>query len=314
MAAMSEHVVALALKHQAMASLSANGKTFYWASFFLGKDKAALAALLYSGCRQLDDIADNNNRDKIAIRRTLTTIQREISQTDAVDIHSASALFRHLIDVHGIDTAAVMTLIDGMIQDTSLIQLTDQQALDRYCYRVAGTVGLMMCSVLGVHNIKALPFAIDLGIAMQLTNISRDVLEDAGVGRRYLPVDVAVESLACASAGSRAEVARMIDLQLKRAELFYESGIAGLTYLPRGSRVAIYLAAILYRAIGRQLRQSGCPWWRGRTVISTRQKLLMTLSALPVLCSLTLKATAAPEQGHDRMLHVHLAGLPYADT
>lgn len=311
---MSEHVVALALKQQAMASLSANGKTFYWASFFLGKDKAALAALLYSGCRQLDDIADNNSRDKVAIRLTLTTIQREISQTDTADIHSASALFRHLIDVHGIDNAAVMNLIDGMIQDTSLIQLTDQQALDRYCYRVAGTVGIMMCSVLGVHNIKALPFAIDLGIAMQLTNISRDVLEDAQVDRRYLPVDVDVESLACASVGSRDQVARMIDLQLQRAELFYESGIAGLTYLPRGSRVAIYLAAILYRAIGRQLRQSGCQWWRGRTVISKQQKLLMTLSALPVLCSLTFKAKAAPEQGHDRMLHVHLDGLPYADT
>ncbi len=311
---MSEQVAALALKQQAMASLSANGKTFYWASFFLGKNKADLAALLYSGCRKLDDIADNNSRDKDAIRRTLSTIKLEILQTDTADIHSASALFRHLIDVHGIDTSAVMNLIDGMIQDTSLVQLTDQQALDRYCYRVAGTVGIMMCSVLRVKNIKALPFAIDLGIAMQLTNISRDVLEDAGAGRRYLPVEVDVESLAGASVGSREQVARMIDVQLQRAEIFYESGIAGLTYLPRGSRVAIYLAATLYRAIGRQLRQSGCEWWRGRTVISKRQKLRMTLSALPVLWSLTFKAQPALEPAHDRMLHVHLTGLPYADT
>jgi phytoene synthase len=298
---------------QAMASLSANGKTFYWASFFLGKDKAALAALLYSGCRQLDDIADNNSRDKEAIRRALTTIQLEISQTDTADIHSVSALFRHLIDAHGVDTAAVMSLIDGMIQDTALVELTDQQALDRYCYRVAGTVGIMMCSVLGVRDVEALPFAIDLGIAMQLTNISRDVLEDAGIGRRYLPVDIPVESLAGASVDTREQVASVIDLQLERAERFYESGIAGLTYLPRGSRIAIYLAAILYRAIGRQLRQHGCQWWRGRTVITTQQKLLMTLSALPVLCLLPFKARPTPDKAHDRRLHVHLDGMPYAD-
>ena len=298
---------------QAMASLSANGKTFYWASFFLGKDKAALAALLYSGCRQLDDIADDNSRDKEAIRRALTTIQLEISQTDTADIHSVSALFRHLIDAHGVDTAAVMSLIDGMIQDTALVELTDQQALDRYCYRVAGTVGIMMCSVLGVRDVEALPFAIDLGIAMQLTNISRDVLEDAGIGRRYLPVDIPVESLAGASVDTREQVANVIDLQLERAERFYESGIAGLTYLPRGSRIAIYLAAILYRAIGRQLRQHGCQWWQGRTVISTQQKLLMTLSALPVLCLLPFKARPTPDKAHDRRLHVHLDGMPYAD-
>jgi phytoene synthase len=296
-----------------MASLSANGKTFYWASFFLGKDKAALAALLYSGCRQLDDIADNNSRDKEAIRRALTTIQLEISQTDTADIHSVSALFRHLIDAHGVDTAAVMSLIDGMIQDTALVELTDQQALDRYCYRVAGTVGIMMCSVLGVRDVEALPFAIDLGIAMQLTNISRDVLEDAGIGRRYLPVDIPVESLAGASVDTREQVASVIDLQLERAERFYESGIAGLTYLPRGSRIAIYLAAILYRAIGRQLRQHGCQWWRGRTVITTQQKLLMTLSALPVVCLLPFKARPTPDKAHDRRLHVHLDGMPYAD-
>ena len=106
----------------------------------------------------------------------------------------------------------------------------------------------------------------------------------------------------------------MIDLQLQRAELFYESGIAGLTYLPRGSRIAIYLAATLYRAIGRQLRQSGCQWWQWRTVISTQQKLLMTLLALPVLCWLPIKAGPAPGGKHNPLLHLHLAGLPHVDA
>lgn len=311
---MSSQAVADTLKKQAMASLSANGKTFYWASFFLGKDKAALAALLYSGCRQLDDIADDNFHDKDAIRSTLTAIQREIVQTETADIHSVSTLFRLLIKTHEIDAAAVMSLLDGMIQDTYPVQLADQQALDCYCYRVAGTVGIMMCSVLGVRDTQALPYAIDLGIAMQLTNISRDVFEDAGAGRRYLPVDFPVETLANASSDTRHKVAREIDAQLERAELFYQSGMAGLTYLPRGSRVAIHLAATLYRAIGRKLRQKGCRWWLGRTVISKPQKLLMTLLALPVLCALLIKATPAPGAKHNATLHIHLAGLPYANT
>jgi phytoene synthase len=314
MASVSTKAVIEILKQQAMASLSANGKTFYWASFFLGKEKAALAALLYSGCRQLDDIADNNSGDKDAIRLTLTTIQREILKAETTDIHSASALFRYLIDAHGLDAAAVNILLDGMIQDTCPVRFTDQQALDSYCYRVAGTVGIMMCAVLGVRDTNALPFAIDLGIAMQLTNVSRDVLEDAGVGRRYLPVEIAVESLACASVDTRDQVARVIDLQLERAESFYESGIAGLAYLPNGSRIAIYLAAILYRAIGRQLRQNICNWWQGRTVISKQQKLLLTLLALPVLCWLPIKSGPAPGCKHNPMLHIHLTGLPHADN
>ena len=311
---MSTQAVIETLKQQAMVSLSANGKTFYWASFFLGKEKASSAALLYSGCRQLDDIADTNSGDKDAIRLTLTTIQREILQAGATGIHSASALFRYLIDAHGLDAGAVNSLLDGMIQDTRPVRFTDQQALDSYCYRVAGTVGIMMCAVLGVRDTKALPFAIDLGIAMQLTNVSRDFLEDAGVGRRYLPVEIAVDSLACSSDDTRNQVARMIDLQLQRAELFYESGIAGLAYLPRGSRIAIYLAAILYRAIGRQLRKNTCNWWQGRTVISKKQKLLMTLLALPVLCWLPIKARPAASCKHNPLLHIHLAGLPHANT
>lgn len=314
MAAVSTQAVIETLKQQAMVSLSANGKTFYWASFFLGKEKAALAALLYSGCRQLDDIADNNSRDKDAIRRTLTTIQREILQAEMTDIHSASALFRYLIDAHGLDAAAVSSLLDGMIQDTRPVLFTDQQALDSYCYRVAGTVGIMMCAVLGVRDTRALPFAIDLGIAMQLTNISRDVLEDARAGRRYLPLDIAVESIAQASVDIRDQVRPEIHVQLERAEFFYQSGIAGLIYLPRGSRIAIYLAAILYRAIGRRLRQNACNWWQGRTVISSLQKLLMTLRALPDLWVLLFKAKPEPAAKHDAMLHIHLAGLPHADT
>ncbi len=305
--------VSTTLMHQAMATLSANGKTFYWASFFLGREKAAVAALVYSCCRQLDDIADNDIRDKEDTRRILSRIQREIVQAEPSGIHPVAALFRHLIHANGLDAAAVSSLLDGLIQDTHLVRFSRQHELDRYCYRVAGTVGIMMCAVLGIRDSKAAPFAIDLGIAMQLTNISRDVLEDASLARRYLPVDIPVEALRDPSASTRTLVAEAIELQLERAELFYTSGIAGLAYLPRGSRVAIYLAAVLYRAIGRKLRNKGCPWWSGRVMIPMQQKLIMTILALPVLVRILAQGNPAPGATHNRVLHSNLKGLPCAD-
>lgn len=298
---------------QARDYLRRNGKTFHWASFFLPKEQAHFATLLYAGCRQLDDIADNHSTDKQDVRRELCTIQREIQHPGTECAHPVAALFVYLVRSRSMDSAAIVAFIDGLIMDTYAVALTSQAELDRYCYRVAGTVGIMMCSVLGVRDANAAAFAIDLGVAMQLTNISRDVLEDAGLGRRYLPVDVPIDSLTGAMASVMPMVSASIELQLERAERFYQSGIAGLSYLPRGSRVAIYLAAILYRAIGRKLRRDGCRWWAGRAVVSKRQKTLFTILALPVAGWLLIRGQRA-RLPHDSALHCYLDGLPHANT
>jgi len=309
---MSKQTVSSALRQEALNTLATHGKTFYWAAFFLGKDRAALAALLYTSCRQLDDIADEPGKGNELRRCVLEQIKSEIAQSAPTQCHQVSAAWRQLIQL-GVDAEAVSMLIEGLIQDTHLVFFRQQRDLDRYCYRVAGTVGIMMCAVLGVRNREAIPYAIDLGIAMQLTNICRDVLEDASLGRRYLPIDVPVEMLRTAQHESRHEVVEAIDAQLVRAEQFYKSALSGLIYLPRGSRVAIYLAAILYRAIGHKLRARQYAWWKGRVIVSGAQKLLITLGALPAMIRLCTASKLKPDSEHSRALHRHLEGMAYAD-
>ena len=132
---------------------------------------------------------------------------------------------------------AVIALVDGLLMDQHPVRVDDEAGLVRYCYHVAGTVGLMMCHILDARSSDAYAFAIDLGIAMQLTNISRDVLEDARMGRRYLPAawvgDITPDEIVAAAAGHndrvRAQVTTGVARALNLAEQYYASGIRGST-------------------------------------------------------------------------------------
>ncbi|MDP4597550.1 MAG: phytoene/squalene synthase family protein [Pseudomonadales bacterium] len=297
----------------ALATLAANGKTFYWASLFLGRTRAVAAARLYQCCRILDDIADDTESSAALKRSRLEHIKHSITVSHQPSQDALITEWQHLISEYGVDGRAVEALIDGLIEDTEPVLLMEQRNLERYCYRVAGTVGLMMCPLLGVTSRQALAHAIDLGMAMQLTNVCRDVLEDAHMGRRYLPVGIAPASLADPGEAERAAVAKEIDRQLHHAERLYQSGIQGLSYLPRGSRISIYLAAALYRAIGRKLQNTQIQWWRGRTVIPLTTKCLLSLKSVPSLIALVLRPAPIVAL-HQADLHKHIGDLPHADA
>ncbi len=297
----------------ALTTLAQHGKTFYWASLFLGRARAITAARLYRCCRILDDIADNQESSVDQKRARLERIRQSISDPTSTSQDNLVMEWQYLIQEHGVDVRAVEALIDGLIQDTEPVLLTEQSALEQYCYRVAATVGIMMCPVLGVTSRPALAHAIDLGLAMQLTNVCRDVLEDAQMGRRYLPLTIPPADLVDPSQCDRETVSQAIEKQLNRAEELYQSGIQGLSYLPRGSRVSIYLAAILYRAIGRQLQTTQIQWWRGRTVISMARKCLLTLQSIPFLITLVFRS-APTTACHQVDLHRHIRDLPHANT
>jgi NADH-quinone oxidoreductase subunit B len=153
----------------------------------------------------------------------------------------------------------------------------DEDELIRYAWRVAGTVGLMMCNVLDVHDPRAAPFAVDLGIAMQLTNIARDVGEDARMGRRYLPTSWigAVEPVAIAAPDLALQ--RSLEGATKRllalADRYYASGEAGLGFLPLRARFGIFSAARMYRAIGGRIAADGHRSWAQRAVIGSAGKV-----------------------------------------
>ena len=165
------------------AVLAKHGKSFYWASLFLGSKLADRAARLYLFCRFVDDLADGDLPHRKESLEDIRARLKGSSQPAGPEIEA----FISLASDNNIPLEAARELLDGMLKDQQPTVVKDQAELLRYCHAVAGTVGLMMCRVLNCRHQRADAFAIDLGIAMQLTNIARDVLEDAKMGRRYLP-------------------------------------------------------------------------------------------------------------------------------
>lgn len=194
--------------------------------------------------------------------------------------------------------------------------MADDAELVRYCYRVASTVGLMMCGVLGVRCREALPHAIDLGIAMQLTNICRDVAEDAARGRVYLPAErlrsagIDPEDVVRGTADPE-RVASVVRSVLALADRYYRSADGGMRDIPWRFRPAILVASRTYRAIGVRLRRRRPT--AGRTVVPWPEKLAWSAAAVaaslrPAILGIT------PRWAHDRALHQALRGLPGANA
>lgn len=177
----------------------------------------------------------------------------------------------------GIPERHALELLAGFEMDVSnqVYRSFDDTLL--YCYRVAGVVGVMMAQIMGVRDVPALQRAADLGIAFQLTNIARDLIDDAGSGRCYLPatwlaeVGLAAESLA--DPANRAAVARLAARLLEQAERYYQSADCGLQALPFRSAWAVAAALGIYRAIGRLVLRCGAQAWDRRVVVSTPRKL-----------------------------------------
>ena len=294
---------------EADAVLAAKGRSFHWARHLLGPVHAARATRLYGFCRYIDDLADEST-SMAAARESLAAAGRSIRTGRSSHPVIVDAL--DLMQECRIDPAIMLELIGGVASDVGPVRVPDEAALLRYCYHVAGTVGLMMCRVLDVDDPAALPHAIDLGIGMQLSNICRDVVDDAAADRRYLPAsmvgDLAPEALADPSESLRPLLRQCIAVLLERADTYYRSGEAGLPYLPVGARSAILVAARLYRAIGMRLRRRDHAYWAGRVVVHKGAKTLLTAHAL---LTAVRPSFWSASQRHDEALHAALAGLPY---
>ena len=293
--------------HQALA---ANGRSFDWARRFLGKRMGDHAATLYRFCRVLDDFADGDIPDG---QRRLLTIRNDL----AGGVQATDALladFQSFIHQKNLPVPVIIALIDGLLQDQKPVRIGDERALRRYAYRVAGTVGLLMCRVLDCDDDLARAHAIDLGIAMQLTNIARDILEDAKMGRRYLPASWAGNlepaHISAASNATDGEVAKSISAAQRQllllADDYYQSGTAGLSYLPLRAHIAIAVAARVYRQIGVQIAATGYGWHQGRQVTSRVTKITCSLQA----CG-SIWRRFWPRSPHRKHLHDGLEGLPF---
>ncbi|MEE3038808.1 MAG: phytoene/squalene synthase family protein [Candidatus Thermoplasmatota archaeon] len=293
-------------------SLALNGESFHWAKRFLGKKMGLEAAKLYAFCRLLDDMADgdiDNGPER------LVNIRAALIEGN-VDADPALQSFAPLMQDQDFPLPVLIALIDGLLDDQrEEVIIADEAELLRYAYRVAGTVGLLMCHVLDCHDPDAKAHAIDLGIAMQLTNIARDVLEDAEMGRRYLPTtwtgDISPEQIvACANqpeSGDAKIIKNSVERLLAMAERFYLSGAKGFSSLHWRAHMSIAIAAKVYRQIGVQLANRGYIWHEGRQVTTRTTKFICSFRAISGLA----KRFSSRKHEHNSNLHTSLRGLPY---
>jgi len=293
--------------------LAQRGKTFFWARFCLNQTQAREATRLYRFCRYIDDIGDEC-ADPNQAKKTLTSIIKSLraGEADHPIVHDAIKLFQQ----YGIEIEIPILLIEGVISDLDEVAIKDIETLLVYCYQVAGTVGIMMCKLLGVKNKAAYAHAIDLGIAMQLTNICRDVKEDAVLGRRYLPNtlvgNISLSSLSNPDSQSQTTLINAVKKLLELAQQYYDSAGKGFCFIPLRARFAIALAAKLYQQIGMVLKNNDYHYWQQRAYVSTQSKLLISLGC--IARHLINPLFYRYQFHHAATLHQSLRLLPYANT
>ena len=240
--------------------LEKHAKSFYWASFFLSKKTFNKCSSLYNFCRTLDDIVDNNikleDKKENFLKFKNLFINKDLSNPIIKEMWL-------IIDSENISEQIVMDLFDGVETDLEeIVKINSKKELLVYCYRVAGTVGLMMSKILKVNNREALKGAIDLGIAMQLTNIARDVCEDKARNRQYVKHDFL-------------SIKETIDNSIA----FYNKSFGSISSIPLGSRFSVIVARRVYKKIGDYiLKQKNIKNYNnaGKIYVPVYQKIIQT--------------------------------------
>ena len=244
--------------------LSIYAKSFNWAGFFLPKRIYLKCSMLYDFCRTVDNIVDDDGNLN-SKKNDLSNFKYNFNNKNYND--SIIKNMWDLIEEFKIPIKIVNDLFDGIESDLKKkIKLNSKKDLLIYSYRVAGTVGLMMSKILDVKNKNALKAAIDLGIAMQLTNISRDVMKDAENNRSYIVKNFS-----------------SIKETLKLADLFYESSFASIKEIPFNLRFSILVARRVYRRIGHNiLRKNNIENYEnsGKIYVSNIGKIIQTILSI----------------------------------
>ncbi len=244
--------------------LSVYAKSFNWAGFFLPKNILIKCSVLYDFCRTLDNIADQNNSLEKK-KEEFIKFKEEFSSKSKNNIIISNMI--DLIRSENINSSIVYDLFDGIESDIKAnVKIKSYKELLIYCYRVAGTVGLMMAKIMKVKNRDSLKSAINLGIAMQLTNISRDVIEDKNNDREYIESNFLI-----------------LKNTIHKADNFYESSFYAIKDIPLICRFSIIVARRVYREIGRKiLKISDFENYKcsGKVYLNNFEKLIQTFFSL----------------------------------
>ena len=272
------------LSNYARQAISEGSKSFAGASRLFRSDMRASAQLLYAWCRHCDDVIDGQvagfkdedaTQEEIAERLSLLRTQTQRAIDGKADSPAFAAL-AYVVKRHEIPARFPFELLDGFEMDAIGHHYKSIDDTILYSYYVAGVVGVMMAMIMGVRDDEVLDRACDLGIGFQLTNISRDVMDDWNIGRVYLPQDwldeMGVPRDNIGAPKSRVPVFRVVDRLLDTAESYYDSAYFGIGELPFRAACAISTARRVYREIGRQVRHRQHTAWDSRTVVSKPKK------------------------------------------
>lgn len=273
-----DRIPALAYARQLTRTYS---KSFYLATQFMPRAKREDVYAVYAFCRYSDNIVDApRNRSREVLQSELDQWRAELQQAYATgeSQHPVLTIFIPVLHRYGIPLQLPLELIDGVEMDLNIDRYEQFSQLRTFCYHVASVVGLMMTYVFGYHSRDAFPYAEELGIAMQLTNILRDVDEDWRLRRKiYLPMEDLRDFGVCEEdidARRMTPALRgMIRAQVVRAHSFFDNAEQGIPLLHQEGRAAVRAASSLYREILREIERADYDVFVRRPVVSTSRKL-----------------------------------------
>lgn len=238
-----------------------SGSSFYYSFMFLPKQKREAITALYAFCREVDDVVDEYSELKVA-QVKLAWWRDEIKNLyQAKPIHPVTKALQPFIHSFQLSEEHFHEIIDGMEMDLNFNRYEDFKQLQLYCYRVASVVGILSAQIFGFNNRKTLKFAHDLGLAFQLTNIIRDVGEDARRNRIYIPLEdlatFAVSEEDILRSRESDSVKRLLEFQIERAESYYDKALHELPDEDKKSQGVGLIMAAIYRTLLREIKAGG---------------------------------------------------------
>ncbi|MBK5915076.1 presqualene diphosphate synthase HpnD [Rhodocyclus purpureus] len=256
---------------------AASGSSFYYSFLFLPPLRRRAITALYAFCREVDDVVDEC-RDPTVAAAKLAWWREEVGRLyHGTPQHPVTRALQVLLADFDLPQEQLEEIIEGMAMDLVHTRYADFAALSLYCYRVASVVGLLSAEIFGYRDRQTQKYAHDLGMALQLTNIIRDVGEDARRGRVYLPQDelarfgVAEADLAT---GRYSEgFHRLMDFQLERAERYYAQALAALPAVDRKAQLPGLMMAAIYRTLLDEIRRDGVRTLTQRVSLPPLRKL-----------------------------------------
>ena len=254
-----------------------SGSSFYYSFLFLPPNRRRAITALYAFCREVDDVVDECQDPQIAATKLAWWRQELVKLYAGQPEHPVTRALLPVLAEFNLPQEQLLEIIDGMAMDLQQTRYLDFKALSLYCYRVAGVVGLLAAEIFGYQERKTQKYAHDLGMAFQLTNIIRDIGEDARRGRVYLPVDelkrfdVSVADILNARYSDNFR--RLMEFQIERAEHYYEQAMSELPAADRKAQRPGLVMAAIYRTLLDEIKRDGCQVLTQRTSLTPIRKL-----------------------------------------